>query len=144
MKKQLITAVAALLVAGTVCGSAAQANYKNSSYIYTYKKGDYQDTGGRYKDYSGSNTPHGYGYAICGDGKESSVKMMKRVKNTPKYVQCSEYVTIPRYVHTNIRNNYRVSKDAEVKLRVRDNTNKGYTGGYWSPDSSKKYKRVVG
>lgn len=147
MKKPLAMTLVALLVASTTCGSTmkiTKASIKNTLYTYTYKKGDYQETAARDKDYSGSYTPYGYAYAICGNGNPSSVQLRKRKKDTSSYVKCSEFVTIPYYTHTNIRNDFNKSKDVTVKLRVRDNTNHGSTGGYWSSDSSKKYKHVVG
>lgn len=147
MKKQIIPVIVSLFITCSFTGTtsmAASNSYQDTMYTYTYKKGDYQDTAGRYKKYSGSDTPHGYAYAICGNGNPSSVKLMALSSTSTQLFKCCDYVTIPYLVHTNIRNTFNANKYKYAVLRVRDNTNKGSTGGSWSPDSSKKYNHIVG
>ena len=66
-------------------------------------------------------------------------------KKEKKLEKCSDYVTVPIYSHTSIRNWYKKTKRVTtVRLRVRTNSNKGATYGTWSPDSSKAYSHIVG
>lgn len=141
-----VTAVAIASAITLSCNVYTRAStYTNSDYSYDYQRdGDYKDTAYRAKNYNGSDTPHGYVYAIAAYGLDSSVMVRGTDDVGKNSIKCSEYVTIPIYKHTCIRNTFNKNKKSTVRLRVRTNSNKGETYGCWSPDSSKKYSRVVG
>ena len=142
-----ITAVAvasSIVLSGSVYAGASTTS--NTEYSYDYQKdGEYKTTPYRAKNYNGSNKPHGYVFAIAGYGYDSSLMVMQGDDEGKKLEKCSDYVTVPIYSHTSIRNWYKKTRRVTtVRLRVRTNSNKGATYGTWSPDSSKAYSHIVG
>ena len=149
-KKRVLCVAGALAVTVLLAGTSfrtASADYTNKNYSYEYKyDGEHSSTAWYAKDYNGSNTPHGYVYAYCSYGLDSSVSVRKRQAGASSGVKCTEYVTIPYYTHTNIRNDFNKSSYHDVRLWVRTNSSKenASTFGSWSPDSSRQYSHVVG
>ena len=148
MKKKLLKNLGIMILVTTVSmcnsvtGMASDGNYEN--WLYTYqssKDGDYKAVHSRQKDYSGTNIPHGYVYAIASEGSDSSIEVRKKLTKGNEAVT-KGYVTVPYMKHTCIRNT--AKKLDWVYLRVRINQNSGITSGYWSPDCSKQYPYVVG
>lgn len=152
MRKNKLFALgmAGCMMAGTVFGmtnvsTASASTFTNSYFDYdSALDGNYKSTEARDKNYSGSDLPHGYVYAISADGLDSSILVRKMTK-AGNGADCSNgYVTAVHMRHTRIRNNYSVSNDKWVRLRVRTNQNSGVTRGYWSPDSASGGGYIVG
>lgn len=150
IRKKLFSVVGAFAVMVLLAGSSfaeVSANYGNTSYQYRYQDdGEHSLTEWREKEYNGSNTPHGYIYAYCSYGLDSSIAARKKNSGDSTGVKCTDYVTIPYYKHTNIRNNFNKSSYKYVRLWVRTNSSSttASTYGVWSPDSSQQYSHIVG
>lgn len=104
---------------------------------------DYNMTEWRTKEKNGSVKPYGYVYARCATGSDSSIMVRKKAEGGSG-IKATDYVTVPYYVDTQIKNTINVSKYPYVRLRIKTKNKTNFTGGVWSPDSSKLYSHVVG